>query len=313
MNIFWGLVLILGGGLFLAQSLGYVVSMSPVFWMVVFAGMSVLFLVSYFLNGVRHWGWLFPALIFGSTALTIGLSEAGVEGNLVAAPILLGVAVPFLVAFAFDPHKRWWALIPAWIMVVNTSLVLFSDQVQGELIGSMVLFSIALPFLVVYLLNRSKRWALIPASILAVVGLFPMLSTRLTGTIMGAAVLLLMALPFLVAFVWTRKNWWTLIPAGVLASIGVGLLFLGSGPKVEQRSNLSSGLIFFGWAATFGVLWLMRRSSPTAWAKRPAVIMAAIGLIVLTLSANTQILWPILLVGAGLVVLVVNLLPRQAQ
>jgi peptidoglycan/LPS O-acetylase OafA/YrhL len=257
------LVLILGGGLFLALNLGYVVSMSPVFWIAVFAGLGVLFLVTYFLNGVQHWGWLFPALIFSSIALTIRLSEAGVEGNLVAAPILLGVAVPFLVAFAFDPRKRWWALIPAWVMVVNTSLVLFSDQVQGELVGSMVLFSIALPFLVVFL--------------------------------------------------WSRRNWWALIPAGILTSIGPGLLLLGSGPEIEQRANLMNGLMFFGWAATFGVLWLMRHSFPTAWAKYPAVVMAVVGLVMLTVGANNQILWPLLLVAAGVVVLAVSLLPKRAQ
>ncbi len=41
-NVFWGLILVLGGGLFLALNLGYVVSLSPVFWMAVFAGLGVI-------------------------------------------------------------------------------------------------------------------------------------------------------------------------------------------------------------------------------------------------------------------------------
>ena len=47
-NVFWGLILILGGGLFLTLNLGYLFSMSPVFWIAVFAGLGVLFLVTYF-------------------------------------------------------------------------------------------------------------------------------------------------------------------------------------------------------------------------------------------------------------------------
>ncbi len=112
-NIIWGLVLILGGALFLAQNLGYVVSTSDTFWMGVFAVLCVIFLVTYFANGVQHWGWLFPASIFGATALTIGLTQLGVDDVFVAVPILMSVVLPFLVAFALDPHKHWWALIPS--------------------------------------------------------------------------------------------------------------------------------------------------------------------------------------------------------
>jgi hypothetical protein len=312
-NIFWGLILILGGGLFLAQNLGYVVSMSPIFWMAVFAGLGVLFLVTYFLNGVQHWGWLFPASIFGATALTIGLSEAGVQSNLVAVPILLSVAIPFLVAYALDTHKRWWALIPAWVMAAITGVVLFADQVQGELVAAFVLYSVALPFFVVFFVNRANRWALIPASILAVVGLIPLISTRLEGTLLGTVVLLLIALPFVAAFLWSRKNWWALIPGGILVSIGLGLLLMGIGPDTMQNANLMNGIMFFGWAATFGVLWLLRHTQPTAWAKYPAVVMAVIGLVMLTLGANTQIVLPLLVVGAGVVILLINLLPKRAQ
>jgi len=312
-NIFWGLILILGGGLFLALNFGYVVSSSPLFWIALFAGLGVLFLVTYFLNGVQRWGWLFPASILGSIALTIGLSEAGVESNLAAAPILLSVAIPFLVAFAFGPRKRWWAIIPAWVMVAITGIVLFANQVQGELVGTFVLFSIALPFFVVYLMNRTNLWALIPGSILAVVGLIPLFAAYLNGSLMGAAVVLLIALPFLLVFLWSRRNWWALIPAGILGGIGAGLLLLGSGPELESRANLMTALMFFIWAITFGGLWLLRQSQPTAWAKYPAVVMAVIGIITLAGGANNSIILPLLVVAAGIVVLVINLIPKRAQ
>jgi hypothetical protein len=310
-DAFWGLVLILGGGLFLAQNLGWL-NMSSSFWTAAFAGLGVLFLVTYFLNGVQHWGWLFPASIFSATALTLRLNDIGANPDLIAAPILLSVALPFVVAFAMDVHKRWWALIPAWVMVAITSIVFFSQRLQGELIGSFVLYAIALPFFIVYLVDHSKRWALIPASILAVVGLFPLLSTRLEGTVMGAVVVILIGLPFLGAFILSRRNWWALIPAGILGGIGAGLL-VGGGTENVVNENLVNGVMMFTWAAVFGALWLLRGSRPTAWAKYPALVFAAIAIVTLAINSQEGIVLPLLVVGAGIVILVANLLPRHAQ
>ena len=53
-SVFWGLILVLGGALFLAVNLGYIASTSPVFWMAVFGGLGALFLITYFLNGVQR-------------------------------------------------------------------------------------------------------------------------------------------------------------------------------------------------------------------------------------------------------------------
>lgn len=76
LNAFWGILLILGGGLFLAQNLGYLEEFSATTWMYIFIGASVLFFVTYFVSGLQHWGWLFPACIFGGLATTIWLNGA---------------------------------------------------------------------------------------------------------------------------------------------------------------------------------------------------------------------------------------------
>ena len=41
-----------------------------------------------------------------------------------------------------------------------------------------------------------------------------------------------------------------------------------------------NGVLFFGLAITFGILWLLRTSQPTAWAKYPAM-----GLLVTSIGA----------------------------
>ena len=76
-NFLWGFVLILAGGLFLAQNLGYIPVLSEQFWMAAFAGISLVFFVAYFLSGIQNWGLLFPVCIFGGLALTIFFGNNG--------------------------------------------------------------------------------------------------------------------------------------------------------------------------------------------------------------------------------------------
>ena len=69
-NIIWGIALVIIGGLFLAYNLGAFGTLPLNFWLVAFAGASLLFFITYLVNGVKEWGWLFPACIFGGVATT---------------------------------------------------------------------------------------------------------------------------------------------------------------------------------------------------------------------------------------------------
>jgi hypothetical protein len=98
-NIFWGIVLILISGLLLAQTLGYIEFelFSTQAWILVFGVASAAFFLSYFLNGVRKWGWLFPAFIFAALALTIWMATNDMDGSFLGMPILASIALPFYV------------------------------------------------------------------------------------------------------------------------------------------------------------------------------------------------------------------------
>lgn len=348
-----GLALILAGLLFLAQNMNWLGPWSPQVWMYVFAGASVLFFVNYFFSGIQEWGWLFPATILGGVALTLGLVQLGVGDPILGAPVLVGVAVPFLVAFALD-RTNWWALIPAWVLIAIAVIISFAGRVAGELVGGLVMWAVALPFFVVYLRNRGHWWALIPALILAALGtLIPLeevvggdwigtfimlaialpflavylhdrsrwwalipafvltavgvlipLSQRAQGEWVGAFVMFAVALPFLVVYLVSARNWWAIIPAGILTTLGLVVGVLGARDFDLDGMARMNGLLFLGWAVTFGILWLRPSAGQRhAWARYPALGLAAAAVLALVLGANFQLIWPVLLIGAGVLAL----------
>ena len=311
-NLFWGLVLVVVGGLYLLNVLGYITidRNSPQLWIPVFGAFSLLFFATYFIQGVAHWGWLFPALIFGALSLLLAQVAAGADNAAMSAPVLAAVGIPFLVAFALEPRKRQWALIPASCMTVLTLIVTVVDRVPGEVIGGLVLFSIGLPFLVVYLVNRSRWWALIPALILIVLGAVTLLSSQ-APEFMGALVLFGIALPFFVIYIQSAKHWWALMTAGILTSLALIALITAVSEVAAEQGGVLGGVLFLGIAITFLVLWLRRASHPTDWAVYPAVVAGLAALIAFILGSRAEIVGPVVIITVGAVLLFLALRPKK--
>ena len=310
-NIVVSLALILAGVVFLAQNLGYVQVNSSMIWTSFFGGMSLLFFVSYFVSGLRSWGLLFPAMILGALALTIGLTAAGINSAALGTPILAAVALPFFGAFALDRKKNWWALIPGTIVGVISLIPLIQNRAAGEVIGSMVLFSVAMPFLVTFLVDTSKRWALIPALVLGFVGLIPLVTLIANSRLIPVLVMLVFAVPFILVYLAERKAWWALIPAGVFGGIGAGIL-VGTFFSEPSAGIATAGVMFLGWGATFLVLWLLRQTHPTVWAIYPAIACASIALLSFAFAPALRFVWPIVLIGAGAYVVLKGLRPKKS-
>ena len=273
-----------------------------------YVGMPILlsvalpFYVGFALNR-KAWGLLIPAWVLTVLAF-ITLTADMVEGNLIGAVFLYAVAAPFLVVFLMD-RSRWWALIPAWATFILGTITLLSDHVNGNLIGALFLYAVALPFLVVYLTDRTRRWALIPALAIAFIGTIPLLSSVIGGDWMGAAVMFLFSAPFFFLYFRWKENWWALIPAGVFASIGVvvllGMLVPQNQPVFEGILN---GVLLLGVGLTFGALWLLRGSRPTAWAKYPAIGLLVAAVLAFLFGGNSNLFWAIALLAAGIALVV---------
>jgi hypothetical protein len=306
-TIFWSLVMIAAGIVFFLQNQGMIDynTLSPLIWALIFGVLSLFFFLTYFLQGIQQWGWLFPATLLGSIAIIIGLSGTTVGDALSGAPVLLGGGIPFLVAFLLDKKNNWWALIPAWVMCALSAVVLFEGQVESNIIGSFVLYSIALPFFVVWLRDRTRKWALIPAGSLAVIGLIPLLESQVSGEPLGMMIMFLFALPFYTIYFSSTKNWWAMIPAGVFTSIGFVVLYaIAFHPNVGNTiDRWGTALLLTGIGLTFGVLWLRRTENATDWAKFPAVGLFIAALLILLIGPNLSALWAILFIVAGAIIL----------
>jgi hypothetical protein len=274
-NLFWGIALILLSTALLADRLGYIdfEKISNNAWVFIFGGAAILFLLSYFLNGLKQWGWLFPAFIGAALSLTLWLVNRDIAGSFLGVPILAAVALPFYVGYAIN-RKDWGLLIPAWVLTVLTAITLMAERVDGSLIGALFLFSVALPFLVVFLANRTRRWALIPAWALFILGLISLLSEHANGNLIGALFMYSVALSFLVIYLMNHTHRWALIPAAILAIVGTFPLL-----DMLIGGDVMGTAIMFLFAIPFFFVYF--RWKEGWWALIPAGIFTSIGLVVL--------------------------------
>jgi hypothetical protein len=160
------------------------------------------------------------------------------------------VAVPFFAVYLRD-RTQWWALIPGYVMLVVAAIVFFSETggIPDSLVGTLVLVSIGLPFLIIYLRDRGQWWALIPAYTMFSVGaLIPLAELNINENLVAAYVMFAVALPFWVVYLRDREKWWALIPGGIMVVIGASLLL------AEQlfRYLLPGAIILAG-------LWILAR------------------------------------------------------
>jgi hypothetical protein len=168
-----GLVLIVAGGLFLLQSLGFIVQIGTIVWALLFAAAGGAFLYSFFDDRARWW-----ALIPGFTLLGIGVIIAlgrfapRVEDVIGGSIILGSISLAFWVIY-FLQRENWWAIIPGGVLLTLAIFVGLESIFAGvELVGVFFL-GLGTTFILVALLPKPEGrldWAFIPAGILLFMG-----------------------------------------------------------------------------------------------------------------------------------------------
>jgi hypothetical protein len=309
-SLFWGVLLIGGGVLALAQQLGYIDNVSPTLWIFVFAAISLLGFISYATSGWKQWGWLFPTGIFGGLAVIVALATNDIDNPAVGSPLFFGLLLPFAAAYLTDRSRNWWALIPGGVMLFLALTTLLVDNAGGEWVGSLFLFLIGLSFLVVYLNNRSRTWALLVAYILGVLSIAPAMAAGGgdVAAYFGAVFFVAIALLFFILYFRSTENWWAIIPAGVMTVLAViTALAIAGWIRNADQGGYANALLMGGLAVTFGIVWLRHAKE---WAKIVAVVLALVAVASVFFVSYYEIFWPFAIILGGVYLLYTALRPK---
>jgi hypothetical protein len=182
-RIVLGLILLLGGGLLLLQSMGYMQNAGNFFWGAVFIVAGAVFLSLVF--GGQWWG-VFPGMSLLAVGSVILLGDR--VGDFAGLIILGGLAIAFWLVCMLDPSK-WWAVIPAGVLSTLAIVTIIPDRIGAFGTGGVFFLGLALTFLLVAIVT-GMRWAYYPAAVLGVIGLLATVSLLDVANYVWAVVLI---------------------------------------------------------------------------------------------------------------------------
>ncbi len=211
-RVLWGLLLILGGILYLLQNLN-IVHAGDLFWAVVLLLIGVVFLVT-FLNNRADWWALIPGIIltFLGILVLLNLVVPGFSGSWIGPLFLAGIGLAFWAVY-LNNHGFWWAIIPGGALLTLAVVAGLSDTVPGMETGGIFFLGLGVTFALLSVLpsgtgpeNRPLRWALIPAAVLAGIGLIIMAETASLINYIWPALLILGGIYLVYLTVRTRRT-----------------------------------------------------------------------------------------------------------
>lgn len=227
-NIGWGIFLIAAGLSIMIElytNLDDWIKIS-VFFLGGLAGLYV-----YFKNK-SEWTLLISPYIMLSISLIGWLAIFGLfSGDFLGSIVLSLVAAPFV--FVYQHNKEnWWALIPTYILLSIALMLLLTsfNILSGIMVAPFILYSISIPFLVIYFKNKEYWWSLIPAYTMITVGTMVGLIEFgiLVDMLIPAYIMAAISIPFFIVYYLNKEHWWALIPAGILGFLS--LAFMLSAP-----------------------------------------------------------------------------------
>lgn len=305
-NLVWGVVLFILGGLFLVENLGLIADFPQAMWTAVIGGVSLFLVVVYFFQNKGNWKWFFPIFIAGGLLLSAVLSLTSVNPMWIGALLMVSISTPFWIIFLFNKQENWWALLPGWATTALALIILVSEMWSKEMIGALVIWSVALPFFVFYFRSQVHRLVLIPGLFIILAGAIVLLVSHTAEETIGTFILLVLAFPFIAIYLFT-KHWWAAVPAGVLTTLALMIPFAIGIQGNTLESRLLSSAMFLGFTIPFAWLWWRRNLFPTAWAKYPTAGLIAAAIVTLAPGMLIQSSWIVFLIVLGVWLLYDNL------
>jgi hypothetical protein len=165
-----GTLLILAGALGFLQAFGFLRNASDVFWGLVFLAAGGVFLFMFtggFASG--QWWAVIPGLVLAGIGVLILLPDA--LDDLGGAIFLGAIGLSFWLVY-LSGRERWWAIIPGGVLVTLAVVSALPDVLFRDTdTGGVFFLGLALTFLLVALL-AGLSWAYWPAGVLGVLGVF---------------------------------------------------------------------------------------------------------------------------------------------
>jgi hypothetical protein len=220
-RIVFGVLLIAGGGLALAQTMGLLNNASDIFWGGTFLAAGLIFL-SLLFGG--HWWASFPGFTLIALGALILLPESLDQFG--GALFLGGIGLSFWYVYFTSRTERWWAMIPAGILTALAVMIVVAQRFE-EFGGAIFLGGIGLSFFAVYLTDRAGRWwALIPGGVLATLAGVTIIAQRIGEFQTAGFFFLGLAFTFLLVAVLAGMNWayWPALVLGIMGFLGIASL-----------------------------------------------------------------------------------------
>lgn len=188
----WGVILLVVGLLFLADTLGVLDSLQSVIWAMLFAAGGAVFLFLFFSDRDRWWA-VIPGMALLGISGVIGLDALMPRlGEVIGGSLFLGaLGLAFWVVY-LNNREFWWAIIPGGVLVTLAAVAAVDQIVPfGDWGGTVFFLGVGLTFLLVYLVPAPQgrmRWAIIPAGICLVLSVIVAAgSTGAAPLVFGAA------------------------------------------------------------------------------------------------------------------------------
>jgi hypothetical protein len=162
-----GILLVVGGILFLLMNLGVISgNFANIFWTVVL-GAGAVFFLSLFRSSHRAWWAVIPGVILLGLALSNALEFLPGYGGGLENGILLGsIGISFWIVY-FSSRINWWAIIPGGVLLSLAVVDLLEQLSVPDIDTEGVFFlGLGLTFLLLFLLptgGSRLRWPIWPA------------------------------------------------------------------------------------------------------------------------------------------------------
>lgn len=220
-RIVFGFLLLVGGGLALAQAMGLLKDASDIFWGGLFLAAGLIFLTLLF-GG--HWWSAIPGFTLAALGILILLPDP--LSDFGGAIFLGGIGLSFWYVYLTSRVERWWALIPAGVLTALAVMIVVATRYEN-LGGAIFLGGIGLSFFAVYFSGRAERWwALIPAGVLVTLAGVTIAAERFGEFQTAGFFFFGLAITFLLVALLSNMRWayWPACVLGVMGLLGIASL-----------------------------------------------------------------------------------------